>query len=406
MYYPVTLIIGIRFFYKNNHDKFTTFVAFLSTIGISLGVLSLITVLSVMNGYENNLEKKVLNFTPHILVYNKDNNSINIKNNITKKLIFSKIKYILPVITGEVLIQSNKKISFGIIWSFLKSNECYYFFNKDIDKKINSLKNNKYQIILGSRLAKYLQVKKGDKVRITVLNNNYYNIIYNLPIQRIFFISDILHTNSEFDNHQIFLNFYNAQKIMNYPYNHVTGWRLYLEHPLKLQNVLKHKKYIEKEKNILWSDWREEKGELFQAVKMEKIMMTILVSFIILISSFNFFTFLGLLIIDKKKEIAILKTQGIQNKQIIKIFIFQGLISGIQGILIGTLLSFLLLKQLNNIMPFINKIYNYIELPIYISIQQIFYINLYVLFLILISVIYPAYYAAYKINPVKVLKYE
>src|SRR5476649_1539179 len=134
---------------------------------------------------------------------------------------------------------------------------------------------------------------------------------------------------------------------MRYPAGNITGWRLWLQKPLDVESVSQQTLPAGTE----WKDWRERKGDLFQAVRMEKNMMGLLLSLIVLVAAFNIITSLGLLVMEKQAEVAILQTLGLTRRQVMLVFMVQGAGAGIIGALLGTGLGLLLASQLNNLMP-------------------------------------------------------
>lgn len=394
--------VGIRFLLGKTTDIFNKLMSYLSTIGIVFGITSLIIVISIMNGFEKNLEKNTLSFIPHIMISDK-NNLIKKTANIKNQLFFSEIISVNSIIMEDVVVQSYKNISVATILG-LDTKEKDPLDNYFIDVKKTDLLKNNLNLIIGENLANYLNVKKGDTIRLLFPSYNIVTMIGQIPLQCLFKIVGTFFTNSEIDNYQILINQEDAAKIMQYPSNYITYWRLYLKDPLNINYLLKLKKYVIK-KNLSWKDWRNDRGDLFQAVKIEKNTMVMLISLTILIAIFNMLTLTILLIIDKKEEIAILQTQGASKKQIMMIFISQSFISGIIGIFFGNLLAILITKNIKYFIPFINKLFYSFEIPIIINPIQIIIINVITILLLLIFTIYPAWLST-KSKPIKILSYE
>ncbi len=156
---------------------------------------------------------------------------------------------------------------------------------------------------------------------------------------------------------------------------------------------------------LVWKDWRERKGELFQAVRMEKNMMGLLLSLIVAVAAFNIITSLGLLIMEKQGEVAILQTQGLTRRQIVMVFMVQGATAGIVGSVLGALLGVLLASQLNNLMPLIGAFLDGAALPVEISIPQVITIVVTAMVVALLSTLYPSWRAA-AVQPAEALRYE
>uniref|UniRef100_UPI00111C2369 FtsX-like permease family protein n=1 Tax=Salmonella enterica TaxID=28901 RepID=UPI00111C2369 len=154
-----------------------------------------------------------------------------------------------------------------------------------------------------------------------------------------------------------------------------------------------------------WQDWRERKGELFQAVRMEKNMMGLLLSLIVAVAAFNIITSLGLMVMEKQGEVAILQTQGLTPRQIMMVFMVQGASAGIIGALLGAALGALLASQLNNLMPIIGAFLDGAALPVAIEPLQVIVIALVAMAIALLSTLYPSWRAA-ATQPAEALRYE
>jgi len=222
-----------------------------------------------------------------------------------------------------------------------------------------------------------------------------------LPSQRLFNVIGTFAANSEVDGTQLLVNQQDASRLMRYPAGNITGWRLWLDSPLKVDTLSQQTLPAGAE----WKDWRERKGELFQAVRMEKNMMGLLLSLIIAVAAFNIITSLGLLVMEKQGEVAILQTQGLTRQQIMTVFMVQGAGAGVLGALFGALLGVLLASQLNNLMPVIGILLDGAALPVAIEPLQVVTIALVAMAIALLSTLYPSWRAA-ATQPAEALRYE
>ncbi|MBK4765202.1 MAG: lipoprotein-releasing ABC transporter permease subunit LolC [Pantoea sp. Brub] len=401
MYRPITLFIALRFLHGNKIDKFNYFISWLSAIGIMLGVLIMVIVLSIMNGFERELEYNMLDMVPHILITNKSNNSFNPKQfpfSIFKNV--NNIKSIQPIITSDVIIQSLHNISIGTVIG-IKQNERSLLVHKVNHSEIKLLKPEYYNVILGQRLALKLNVQEGDLIRLIIPSMSQLTPLGYVPTQRLFHVASIFFTNSEIDDYQILINQTDAANLMHYPVNHVTGWRLWLNNPLNIQTINKQSL----PKDMQWHDWRQIKGELFQAIHIEKNMMSLLISLIIIVATFNLVSSLSLIIIDKQKEIVILQMQGMKRFHIISIFIIYGMIHSIIGTLVGAFFGVIISTKLNYLKLITDLLINEALLPVSINYNQIVIICISTIVLALLSIIYPAWKNT-SLNPTEVLRYE
>ncbi|RWR01892.1 outer membrane-specific lipoprotein transporter subunit LolC [[Pantoea] beijingensis] len=399
MYQPVALFIGLRYMRGRASDRFGRFVSWLSTIGITLGVLALVTVLSVMNGFERELEGNILGLMPQALV-TSDNGSINPQKLPANDLKLQGVKRIASLTTGDVVLQSARGVAVGVMLG-VNPDEQDPLTPWLVNVKQRDLQPGQYNVILGEQLAGQLGVRRGDSIRLMVPSASQFTPMGRLPSQRLFTIIGTFAANSEVDGYQMLVNQQDASRLMRYPAGNITGWRLWLDKPLDV-DTLSQQRLPE---GLVWKDWRERKGELFQAVRMEKNMMGLLLSLIVAVAAFNIITSLGLLIMEKQGEVAILQTQGLTRRQIMLIFMVQGASAGIIGALLGTLLGVLLASQLNNLMPVIGLFLDGAALPVAISPWQVIVIALTAMAVALLSTLYPSWRAA-AVQPAEALRYE
>lgn len=400
MYQPVALFIGLRYMRGRASDRFGRFVSWLSTIGITLGVMALVTVLSVMNGFEKNLESNILGLMPQALITAKQG-SIN-----PEQLPASEIQKlhgvtrVASLTTAEVVLQSARNVAVGVMLGLAPEEEdplASYLVNV----KQQQLEPGAYRMIVGAKLAEQLGVKPGDQLRLMVPGTSQFTPMGRIPSQRLFTVIGTFHANSEIDSYQLLVNQQDASRLMYYPAGNITGWRLFLQQPLMVdtlsQQVLPE--------GTQWRDWRERKGELFQAVRMEKSMMTLLLSLIVAVAAFNIITSLALLVMEKQSEVAILQTQGLTPRQVMLVFMVQGASAGIIGALLGTGLGVLLACNLNNLMPLFGTLMAGVTLPVAVEPRQVAAIAIVAMAVSLLSTLYPSWRAA-AVQPAEALRYE
>ncbi|WP_456309342.1 lipoprotein-releasing ABC transporter permease subunit LolC [Serratia proteamaculans] len=399
MYQPVALFIGLRYMRGRGSDRFGRFVSWLSAIGITLGVMALVTVLSVMNGLEHELEKNTLGLMPQALI-TSDTGSINPQQLPASSLHLSGVSRVTSLTTGEVVMQSARSVGVGVMLG-ITPDEADPLTPYLVSVRQQQLESGQYNVIIGEQLAGQLGVKRGDQVRLMVPSASQFTPMGRIPSQRLFTIIGTFASNSDVDGYQILVNQQDASRLMRYPAGNITGWRLWLDKPLQVDSVSQQTL----PKGLVWKDWRERKGELFQAVKMEKNMMGLLLSLIVAVAAFNIVTSLGLLIMEKQGEVAILQTQGLTRRQIVAVFMVQGATAGIVGALLGALLGVLLASQLNNLMPVIGAFLDGAALPVEISLTQVATITLTAIVVALLSTLYPSWRAA-AVQPAEALRYE
>ncbi|GGD13123.1 lipoprotein ABC transporter outer membrane-specific protein [Franconibacter daqui] len=399
MYQPVALFIGLRYMRGRAADRFGRFVSWLSTIGITLGVLALVTVLSVMNGFERELQNNILGLMPQALITSQKG-SIKPDELPANGLKLQGVNRVAPLTTGDVVLQSARSVSVGVMLG-IDPQQQDPLTPWLVNVKQSDLAPGKYNVILGEQLAGQLGVNRGDQIRVMVPSASQFTPMGRVPSQRLFTVIGTFAANSEVDGYQMLTNIQDASRLMRYPAGNITGWRLWLDEPLKVDELSQQAL----PQGTAWKDWRERKGELFQAVRMEKNMMGLLLSLIVAVAAFNIITSLGLMVMEKQGEVAILQTQGLTRRQIMAVFMVQGASAGIIGALLGAVLGALLASQLNNLMPIIGAFLDGAALPVVIEPLQVIGIALLAMAIALLSTLYPSWRAA-ATQPAEALRYE
>ena len=402
--------VTFRFLKARKKDGFLNVISIFSFIGISLGVAVLIIVMSVMNGFRTELVNKIVGFNSHITVqpYERAIEIKKIKNSslklISKNLILSN--------SSEAIIlreQSSKGI---LLRGYLEkdfskleliNNENFVGRNSKLDKNF---------ISIGKELSFNLDLEIGDSISI-MSSSGVETIIGNLPKQKTFTVSSIFDSGlADFDNNIIFLNLNTLEEFSNLPEKD-RNLEIYLKNPQKIE----HQKDIVQ--NIfpmdLVSTWADMNRSLFSALKVERNVMFIILSLIIIVAAFNIISGLTILVKNKTKEIAILKSIGVLNNSIIKIFFLIGIIIGTTATLFGIFLGVTFSIYVENIREFISNTFNLTLFPeeIYflstmpseINISSIFLISICSILVTILVSIFPAMKAA-KLDPIKSLKYE
>ncbi|QCI23299.1 FtsX-like permease family protein [Buchnera aphidicola] len=396
----VLFFIGVRYFFSTSSNLFNKLTNILSIISISLGISAIIIVISIMNGFEDELKNNVLNFVPHVVISDSKNN-INKFVSKNNKIISKNINKISETIISDVIVQSNSGMSIGSAFS-IHNDACNIFklYLTHTDN-ISLLKKNYYNAIMGQGLADILNINIGDKFRLITPNFSQLSIFGSIPNERVFKLINTFITDNEIDNYQILVNQDDLSNFLHYSKDNITKLRLWLKNPLDIENYLKNLHIP----NVLIQDWRENKGELLQASKLEKNMMMLLFSLVVIISIISLVVSVSLFIMDKERDISIFTTLGLSRYNIILIFIFQGLLSGIIGTLLGTFLGLFIMNKTIGVISIINFFSRDFILPCSIVPHQIAVINLLTITCVLLSIIYPSWKAT-SIFPSKRLAYE
>ncbi|AHG79090.1 Lipoprotein-releasing system transmembrane protein lolC [Mannheimia varigena USDA-ARS-USMARC-1388] len=383
--------IAFRYFRSKSADRFGRLVTNLASLGIVLGVMALVIVLSIMNGLENMQKTNLLSSLPHAIIAPQEGNFAKEEKFVLPEF----VKQAVKINRANVIIQSSDGINAGQLIGVENATDDPLITDEYIEQL---LPKGEFKVMIGSRLANKLNLAVGEKLRLMITENSQYTPMGRVPVQRLFEISGIYHSNREASEFTLFANLADVGRLLRISEEQVQGVRLYLQDPFQVTEL---PQYFSEESYKI-SDWREQKGEFFQAVKMEKNMMGLLISLIIVVAISNIVTSLSLMVVDKQGEIAILQTQGLTKKQVMQIFVFQGAIVGVIGSLIGGVLGVLITNHLDQIILLINPA---IHLPSLISGSQIAVIVAVSILLSLLCTLYPAYRAS-KIEPAQALRYE
>lgn len=401
MFHPVSVFVGFRYLRGQSGDRFSRFVSYMSTAGITIGVLALVTVLSVMNGFESQLKQRILGVLPQAVV-TSDSGKVQLDKPLPEKISQLSVRTPDPIVRSEAVIQSHAELTAGMMLGIEpkpdNSVEPYV-----IAGSVNNLVAGKFRVLLGRRLARTLEVNVGDTVRIMVTEASQFTPLGRIPSQRNFVIAGLFDTGSDVDGQLMVLNLRDAQRLLHYHQHTVSGWRLYFEDPFVV-STLAAQPLPEAWK---WTDWRDQRGELFQAVKMEKNMMSLMLGLIVGIAAFNIISALIMVVMEKQSEVAILKTQGMSNRQILTIFIIQGASSGVIGAIIGGLLGVIVAENLNNILHLLGADILTVggSLPVVIHPAQIIWVELLTILLSVVATLYPSFRAS-TVKPAEALRYE
>tara|TARA_B100001123_G_scaffold342196_1_gene388168 strand:- start:428 stop:1660 length:1233 start_codon:yes stop_codon:yes gene_type:complete len=402
--------IIFRYLKPKKREGFLNIISIFSFIGIGLGVAVLIIVMSVMNGFRTELVNKILGFNAHIIVEPYSNSidvskfSNNNLNSLSRDLILTN--------SGEgVLI--NKKTTKGLVlrgYSPDDFKKLEFIKKENFIGKPNQLIDNNISIGRGLSLDYNLNI--GDKVSI-MSTSGIETIVGTFPKQENFLITSIFDSGlSEFDKNIAFLNIDSLESFFDID-SSKRSLEIYLKKPLNINSMkLKVQKIFNEEFVYSWADMN---SSLFSALKIERNVMFIILSLIIIVAAFNIISGLTILVKNKTRDIAILKSIGVQNKSITKIFFMVGFFIGttatIFGIFLGVIFSVYIekirffLSSIFNISLFPEEIYFLSKMPSEININSIFIIALSSILVTIIVSIYPAKQAS-KQDPIKSLKYE
>lgn len=416
MFRPAALFIGLRYTRAKRRNHFISFISVVSTIGIALGVTVLITVLSVMNGFDREIQNRVFSMVPAITV-SSDMGSVQGWDELQKVLMeFPYISASAPFVNGEALLNYSGSNQPALMTGILPEQEknVTELTSKMVQGKLSNLKPGKFGIVLGENLAHRLGANLGDKVTIMTPQVSM-TPMGVIPRYKQFTVVGIFRAGGGFgfDLGLGFMHLNDAQKLFGLGSN-VTGLHLNVKDVYaapRIANDLTN----ELTAGASITTWADQFGEFFHAVKLEKTMMFLILLLILGVAAFNMVSTLVMVVNEKKADIAILRTFGATPRMIMYIFIIQGGLVGIFGTLLGVIGGIALALNVTEIVHGIEHLFhvqflsssvyfvNY--LPSEVEWRDIAKICLASLLLSLVATIYPAWRAA-KMDPVESLRYE
>ena len=409
----LSLFIALKFLRSKKNSRFTAIISKSSIIGISLGIAAVVVVMSIMNGFHSEMRDKILSMVSHVIITEKNytlNNWQQLKKVVdNNELVISSA----PYVEGQAMFSHNGNVHGvqlkGIIPEFEK--EVTSLEENIIEGKLSNIGKKPYQISVGIDLAKKMNLNIGDKITLVIPRANT-TLIGIIPRLKRFEVSSIFDFGmSQYDKNLVYIDIEEAKKLYDMKQN-ITGLRLKL-HDLfkspKMSKIIKDKI----NENYIVIDWTMMNKNFFNALKMEKTMLMLLMLLIVLVATFNIISSLFMVVSEKKSDIAILKTIGMRPNDIMYIFIFQGVFLGFVGIVLGLTLGIIISLNLDHIVKFIESIlghsildsdiYLISDVPAKIQILDLIYVSLISFLFSLFATIYPSINAS-KTMPAEQLK--
>lgn len=408
-------MVGLRYLRAKQKNGFVSFISLVSIIGIALGVAALITVLSVMNGFQREIRNKIIGVTSDMQIMAADNALADWKTTGDLTLHNKHILAYAPYIDGQGLISFNGSVS-GILIRGIDAN--YEPKVDDITRKMaqgsfKSLESTAFNIIIGKDLAHGLGVGLGDKITI-ITPAGQITPAGMVPRLKQFTVTGIFNTHmAEYDSSLAYIDLAKAQILFKTPAS-VSGLRLKVDDVMNTPQI-KDELYPHLPDTLIIEDWIDQHQNYFSAVALEKKMMFVILALIVAVAAFNLVSTLVMTVNEKRSDIAILRTMGASENNIMKIFILQGGISGLIGTVSGTIIGIILALFIGNIVHGIEilthtklisaDVYMIDYLPSQIEFTDVASIFCVSIVLSILATIYPSRAAA-KTNPAEALRYE
>ena len=415
MFRPLLLYIGLRYMRGRQRTQFISFITLTSVLGIALGVSALITVLSVMNGFESELRERILGMTSHTTVTGRMNRLSDWQTVQQQLVNEAHILGSAPFVDGQVMISSGQRVSGTLVRGVYPEYESGVstIAEKMITGSLDLLTAGEYGLVLGVELAGYLGVSVGDRVTVISpqLNTTPAGI---LPRLRRFTVVGFFKVGMyEYDRNMAVMHLVDAAKLFRLA-GSVSGLRLKLDDLFKapvIARTLADKFYGQ----YRVSDWTQSHSNFFHAIQTEKRVMFIILLLIVAVAAFNIVSTLVMVVTDKRGEIAILRTQGLTPKSVMGIFIILGSMIGLIGTGLGIIGGLALALNIETIVPAIESflgvqflaadVYYISDLPSKLIWSDVWVISIMSFSLTLLATLYPAWQAS-RVNPAEVLRYE
>lgn len=412
---PYPFFLGLRYTRAKRRNHFISFISLISIIGIILGVTALITVISVMNGFEKELHERILSMASHATItkYNKPLQNWEALAEVANN--HPLVEGSAPYVEGQVMVIKGKQVSGTLIRGILPAEEprVSEVANKIIAGSIDGLQEGAFGIVLGSELATYLDARVGDKVMLIAPEANV-TPVGVLPRLKRFSVVGISKVGMyEYDRSLAVMHIDDASKLLRLE-GGVTGVRLRLSDMFESYSVARD--LASQVGQEFWvSDWTFRHANFFRAVKTEKTVMFVILTLIVAVAAFNIVSTLVMVVTDKQTDIAVLRTLGASPMDIMAIFLVQGSVIGVVGTVLGAVGGVTLALNVETLVPWIEQIlgqqfldpsvYYISSLPSELNWDDVLKISGMSLLLSVLATIYPAWRAS-RIQPAEALRYE
>lgn len=418
MFRPVPVYIGLRYTRAKRRNHFVSFISLVSMLGIALGVAVLITVLSVMNGFDYEIRHRLFDMTEQVTVTDFNGALTNWQQLAEKVQKFPDVTGVAPYVAGQGMVTVEGLTNPVLVKGVLPSTEQQVSAvqSKMVAGSFAQLKPGNFGIIMGQKLADSLGVGVGDKVILFIPQGTSLTPIGIVPRFKRFTIVGLFDVGGGFgylDTGVTFINMQDAQALYNLGTN-VTGLRLKVKDLYAAPQVTDELQRAFTQQYLV-SNWTQQYADFFKTLQMEKTMMFFILVLIVAVAAFNLVSSLVMIVNDKRPEIAILRTLGSSPRDILLIFMVQGCTVGLIGTLLGLLGGITLALNATHLVAFIQQIFHvqfissnvYLVdyLPSRLQWSDVWHVGLIAFILSLLATIYPAWQAA-RTQPAEALRYE
>lgn len=420
MYRPLEIFLGLRFLQARRRNQFVSFISMVSLLGVALGVAALIVVLSVMNGFEDEIRGRILSMTAHGAV-SIDGGMVKDWQSVREHALEQNfVQGAAPFIAGEAMLANGAHLSPAQVRGIRPELEESV---SDVGDKLRGgeladLKAGSQAVLLGRNLAATLGVAPGDPVTMIVAARGEEQL--RLPKLRQFRVAAIIDAGHfEYDQSLALVNIEDAARAFGLPEG-VSGVRI------KVDDIYSAPRYmaallaglqarVGAQPRYMVSDWTLEHVTYFRAIRMEKTVMFVILTLIVAVAAFNILASLVMVVMDKRADIGILRTLGLEGGRVMGSFIFQGMVVGLVGTLIGILLGVSVAANVETLVPFLERSFDFkmfpgdvfyiSEVPSQLEAADVARIGVAAFFLTVIATLYPAWRAS-RVQPIDALRLD
>ncbi len=415
MFKPFELFVGLRYLRAKRRNHFISFISVTSIAGITVGVMALITVMSVMNGFEKELRDRILGMVSHATITSFESRLEDWEPTRDAALIDTRVLGAAPFIENEAMFIRRGELSGGMVRGIDPDLEPTVsdLHQQMVEGELQSLEAGEYRVILGSELARAMRVGVGDTIQVMVAEGSMSPAGFR-PRQRQFEVAGVFEVGMyEYDRSHAFIHLDDARVLYRYGED-VGGVRLKLDDMFTARPVARE---IADGlgRGYFVSDWTRQHANFFAAIQIERTVMLIILFLIVAVAAFNIVSTLVMVVNDKRSDIAVLRTVGARPASVMGIFIVQGTVIGLVGTGLGLILGILLASNVEQIVPWLEDLFNteflpadvyYIsDLPSELRWFDVWRVSALAFGLSVLSTLYPAWRAA-RTQPAEALRYE
>lgn len=413
---PYELFIGLRYTRAKRRNHFISFISLISLLGITLGMTALITVMSVMNGFQKEVRARILGVASHVQVSGMDGSLKDWRQTADEISKHPSVEAVAPYVSAQGMLSHNQVVQGVIVRGVLPDLEDKVadLAQMMVSGELDYLAPGEFGMVIGMELARALNVFVGDKI-VLISPQGQVTPAGILPRLKQFTVTGIFEAGHfEYDSGLVLIHLADAQKLYRMVDDRVSGVRLKLHDMFQAPQVVRELMPMISADSYI-SDWTRQHANYFRAIQIEKRMLSLILALIIAVAAFNIVSTLVMAVTDKQSDIAILRTLGASPRSIMKIFIVQGTFIGVFGTMLGLVGGVLLAYNVGEVVAFIEWIFNvqflsrevyYISaIPTDPQLADILTVASVSFILSLLATIYPSYRAS-KVNPAEALRYE